>query len=135
MGKMLGQTLSSCQSILRIVVTIVSTVLPPRKIYRSVTTFVAESLYILLNTLPPKYLKLFRLPILLRSLVIVSRHKATKGRVVESADTRTYRKRQARTVGLITLGADWVVADEAQTYCPRLEGLVLGSETEVSTYL
>ena len=30
---------------------------------------------------------------------------------------------QARTVGIIDLGADWVVADKAQTYGLRLEGL------------
>jgi hypothetical protein len=30
---------------------------------------------------------------------------------------------QARTVGITDLGADWVVADKAQTYWPRLEGL------------
>ena len=30
---------------------------------------------------------------------------------------------QARTVGIIALGADREVADKAQTCCPRLEGL------------
>ena len=31
---------------------------------------------------------------------------------------------QARAVGIIAPGADRVVADKAQTHCPRLEGLV-----------
>jgi hypothetical protein len=33
---------------------------------------------------------------------------------------------QARAVGITARGADRVVADKAQTHCPRLEGLVPG---------
>jgi hypothetical protein len=33
---------------------------------------------------------------------------------------------QARAVGITARGADGVVADKAQTHCPRLEGLVPG---------
>jgi hypothetical protein len=69
--------------------------------------------------------KLFlsRIPQLLRSS-LVSGHKKTKGRVVESAGIRTYRKRSGPNRCHYRLGVDGVVADKAQTYCPRLERLV-----------
>jgi hypothetical protein len=47
----------------------------------------------------------------------------TKGRVMESAGTRAEETVQARTVGITDLEAERVVADKAQTYWPRLEGL------------
>jgi hypothetical protein len=55
---------------------------------------------------------------------LVSRHTRTKGRVVESAGIRFYRKRSGPDRGITTPGADRVVADKAQTHCPRLERLV-----------
>jgi hypothetical protein len=44
---------------------------------------------------------------------------------------------QAQDVGITDLGAERVVADKAQTYWPRLEGLALGffEERELSRYL
>ena len=33
---------------------------------------------------------------------------------------------QARAVGITAVGVDRVVADKAQTYCPRVEGLAPG---------
>ena len=41
---------------------------------------------------------------------------------------------QAQAVGITTLGAERVVADKAQTYCPRLEGLVPWSFEEPRLY-
>jgi hypothetical protein len=55
---------------------------------------------------------------------MVNRHMRTKGRVVESAGTERKRSVQARAVGITASGVDRVVADKAQTYCARLEGLV-----------
>jgi hypothetical protein len=56
--------------------------------------------------------------------VLVSRHATNQG---ASHGKRGAREReetvQARTVGITDLGADRVVADKAQTYWPRLEGL------------
>ena len=49
-----------------------------------------------------------------------------RGRVVESAGTKSKGSVQAWNVGITTRGADRVVADKAQTHCPRLEGLVPG---------
>jgi len=43
---------------------------------------------------------------------------------VESAASETKGTVEARTVGMTTSGADRVVAYEAKTHCPRLEGLV-----------
>jgi len=43
---------------------------------------------------------------------------------VESAGSQPKGSVQARTVGIIAPGVDRVVADKAQTHCPRSEGLV-----------
>jgi hypothetical protein len=42
---------------------------------------------------------------------------------MESAAREREQTVQARTVGITELGADRVVADKAQAYWPRLEGL------------
>jgi hypothetical protein len=52
---------------------------------------------------------------LLRSS-LVSRHTRTKGRVVESAGIRTFRKRSGPGRRNNRPGVDRVVADKAQTY-------------------
>jgi hypothetical protein len=56
---------------------------------------------------------------------LLSKHTTSepKGRVVKSAGTRTSRKPSGPAAGITALGADRVVADKAQAYCPRLEGL------------
>jgi len=41
---------------------------------------------------------------------------------------------QARAVGITAPGVDRVVADKAQTYCPRLEGLVSWFLSWLDTY-
>src|SRR5215475_2333285 len=60
---------------------------------------------------------------LLRSS-LVSRHTRLKGRVVESAGIRSYRERSGPDRWHNRPGVDGVVADKAQTHCPRLERLV-----------
>ena len=52
------------------------------------------------------------------------RARRTKGRVVESAGTRTT-DAFAPTLKLSTRGVDWVVADDPQTLCLGLERVVL----------
>src|SRR5215813_11167939 len=53
-----------------------------------------------------------------------SRHTRLKGRVVESAGIRSYRERSGPDRWHNRPGVDGVVADKAQTHCPRLERLV-----------
>jgi hypothetical protein len=48
----------------------------------------------------------------------------TKGRVVESAGIRSYKKRSGPDRWHNRPGVDRVAADKAQSYCPRLERLV-----------
>src|SRR5262245_20269312 len=55
---------------------------------------------------------------------LVSRHTRLKGRVVESAGIRPYRERSGPDRWHSRHGVDGVVADKAQTHCPRLERLV-----------
>ena len=55
---------------------------------------------------------------------LVSRHTITKGRVVESAGIRTYRKRSGPAAGITAPGLGLGRADKAQTHCPRSERLV-----------
>jgi hypothetical protein len=59
---------------------------------------------------------------LLRSS-LVSRHTTTKGQGLEARARKRAGSVQARTVGITALGVERVVADKAQTHCPRLEGL------------
>ena len=61
---------------------------------------------------------------LLRSS-LVSRHTRLKERVVESAGIRSYRERSGPDRWHNRPGVDGVVADKAQTHCPRLERLAL----------
>src|SRR5262245_53091557 len=55
---------------------------------------------------------------------LVSRHTRLRGRVVESAGIRSYRERSGPDRWHNRPGVDGVVADKAQTHCPRLERLV-----------
>ena len=55
---------------------------------------------------------------------MVSRNTRLKGRVVESAGIRSYRERSGPDRWHNRPGVDGVVADKAQTHCPRLERLV-----------
>ena len=72
---------------------------------------------------------------LLRSS-LVSRYLTTKGRAVESAGTRRESKSSAQSCNNPRPAADGVVADRAQTHCPRLEGLVPWSrEADVQTLM
>src|SRR5262245_38439184 len=73
---------------------------------------------------------------LLRSS-LVSRHTRLKGRVVKSAGIRSYRERSGPDRWHNRPGVDGVVADKAQTHCPRLERLVpkVLKNREVSRYL
>jgi hypothetical protein len=52
---------------------------------------------------------------------LVSRHTITKGRVVESAGIRTYRKRSGPAAGITAPGLGWGGADNAQTHCPPFD--------------
>jgi len=52
---------------------------------------------------------------------------------VESVGIRSKGSGQARATGITSSGSGTTY--KAQACCPRLEGLVPGSETEVSTYL
>jgi hypothetical protein len=54
---------------------------------------------------------------------LVNRHTRTRGRVVESADIRTYRRRSGPDRWNNRPGMDWVVADKAPTHGPRSERL------------
>ena len=54
---------------------------------------------------------------------MISSYATTKGRVMEARAREREETVQVRTVGITDLGADRVVADKAQTYWPRLEGL------------
>src|SRR5919109_3273755 len=52
-----------------------------------------------------------------------SRHTPTRGESWKARAREREATVQARTVGIIDLGADGAVADKVQTYGPRLEGL------------
>jgi hypothetical protein len=63
--------------------------------------------------------------VLLRSS-LVSRHTTTKGESWKARASEPKGYVQAWTVEVTAPGVDRAVADKAQTYCPRLEGLGLG---------
>jgi len=63
---------------------------------------------------------------------LVIRYTSTKGRIVESAGTRTCSKHPGPDGLNTTVGADGVAAYKAQTDRPCLEGLAPGfSETDI----
>src|SRR5262245_14368284 len=55
---------------------------------------------------------------------VVYRHKTSKGRVLENAGTRTYKRPLGPGRWNNRPGVDWVAADKSQAYCPRAEGIV-----------
>src|SRR5215471_21435349 len=73
---------------------------------------------------------------LLRSSLLVG-IRDLRGRVVESVGIRSYRERSGPDRSHNTPGVDGVVADKAQTPCPRLERIVpkVLKNRKVSRYL
>jgi hypothetical protein len=67
----------------------------------------------------------------------VSTHRGLRGESWRARASDPIGSVQAPTVGITAPGVDRVVADKAQTHCPRLEQLVpLGfEERKVSRYL
>ena len=63
--------------------------------------------------------------LLLRSS-LVSRHTTSKGESWKARASEPKGCVQAWSPEVTVPGVDRVVADKAQTYCPRLEGLALG---------
>ena len=54
---------------------------------------------------------------------MLSRHTTSKGESWRARASEPKGCVQAWTAEVTAPGVDWVVADKAQTYCPRLEGL------------
>jgi hypothetical protein len=54
---------------------------------------------------------------------LVNRHTKPKGESLKARASEAKRSVQAQTVGINAPGVDRVLADKAQTHCPRLERL------------
>jgi len=57
---------------------------------------------------------------------LVNGHTTTQGESWKARAPQLAARMQALAFGMTTTGADRVVADKAQTYCPRLKGLAPG---------